>query len=189
MDELNGDPVTNLDGQVIGLVTNRVPVTEPGAVVLANPAVLAEDLEANKVNNELGKIDKDYRAGVDAYTEGRYDDCIRSLDAVLAALPTHQHAQQLRQQAVALRELERGATGEPDNPRGATGRRMDDRRPGHRRPLRRWGRMAALAPLPTSAARTRSALIRFAGGNVPSADTSPPASQILVRVSWSRRRR
>ena len=117
--ELEGAPVVNLDGQVIGLVTGDVPEAAPGAIVLANPAVLADDLEQNKVNNDLGKIDNDFRAGLDAYTDGRYDDSIRSLDDVLAALPTHQQAQELRQQAVALREIERGALGgEPAPPGG-----------------------------------------------------------------------
>jgi serine protease Do len=116
--ELEGAPAVNLDGQVIGLVTSDVPEAAAGAIVLANPAVLADDLEQNKVNNDLGKIDNDFRAGLDAYTEGRYDDSIRSLDDVLAALPTHQQAQELRQQAVALREIERGATGGEPAPPG-----------------------------------------------------------------------
>ena len=71
--------------------------------------MLADDLDANEVDNELGKIDNDFRAGLDAYTEGRYDDCIRSLDDVLAALPTHEQALELRQQAVALRRGRAGA--------------------------------------------------------------------------------
>ena len=115
---LEGAVVTNLDGAVIGLVTEQEPATAPGSVILANPAMLADDLEANDVTNELGKIDDDFRAGLDAYTESRFDDCIHSLDDVLAALPTHQQAQRLRQQAVALREAERGPTGEtPPSPR------------------------------------------------------------------------
>jgi S1-C subfamily serine protease len=137
---LEGAPVVTLEGDVVGILTIDARSTDgpvattpgptlpgpaasgatapgtavPGTVVIADPGVLSEDLSANEVDNQLGNIDNDYRDGLDAYFEARYDDCIRYFDDVLAALPSHVQAQSFRQEAVARREIEREST--PDRP-------------------------------------------------------------------------
>src|SRR5690606_11698688 len=102
-----GGPVVNLAGEVIGVVTLRAAPGLPDTKIVADPGALAEDFDANDVSNAPGEIDEKYQAGLDAFLEGRYDDSIDNLDDVLAALPSHQQAQDLRQQAVALRKQER----------------------------------------------------------------------------------
>src|SRR5690606_3341078 len=90
-----------------GVVTLRSAPGLPDTMIVADPGALAEDFDANDVSNAPGEIDEKYQAGLDAFLEGRYDDSIDNLDDVLAALPSHQQAQDLRQQAVALRKQER----------------------------------------------------------------------------------
>lgn len=102
-----GGPVVNPAGEVIGVVTLRSAPGLPDAMIVADPGALAMDFDANDVSNEPGEIDENYQAGLDAFLAGHYDDAIENLDDVLAALPSHQQAQDLRQQAVTLRKQER----------------------------------------------------------------------------------
>ena len=73
---------------------------------MAASSLISEELSKSGVKNDFGKIDTDYRGGLNAYYDGRYTDSIEKFDAVLAAVPSHAQAQEYRQKAVGLRETE-----------------------------------------------------------------------------------
>lgn len=103
---MSGGPVTNLDGDVMGLLSYGPAGERPVPDVLAASSVIAEELARNDVRNELGKIDNDYRSGLDDYYNGRYSAAIEKFDQVLATVPSHAQAQEYRQQALSLRGAE-----------------------------------------------------------------------------------
>jgi hypothetical protein len=83
-----------------------VDTSSPAGNRLVGLAVIRDLLEAAEVDTELGQVDRDYRAGVDAYYEGRYGDAIARFDAVLAIIPAHVQAHQYRAAAQRLRDAE-----------------------------------------------------------------------------------
>ncbi len=103
---MSGGPVANLDGEIIGLVSHGPAAEKQAFNFLAASSLIAEELSKSGVKNDLGKIDTDYRDGLNAYYDGRYSDSIERFDAVLAAVPSHAQAQEYRQKAVGLRETE-----------------------------------------------------------------------------------
>jgi hypothetical protein len=108
---MSGGPVANLNGDVIGLISHGPAAQKQAFNFLAGSSVIAEELSKAGVKNELGKIDKDYRDGLNDYYEGRYTSAIEKFDQVLAAVPSHAQAQDYRQQAVGRRTSE----GDPSN--------------------------------------------------------------------------
>jgi serine protease Do len=108
---MSGGPVANLNGDVIGLISHGPAAQKQAFNFLAGSSVIAEELSKAGVKNELGKIDKDYRDGLNDYYEGRYTSAIEKFDQVLAAVPSHAQAQDYRQQAVSRRTSE----GDPSN--------------------------------------------------------------------------
>jgi serine protease Do len=99
---MSGGPVANLNGEIIGLISHGPAGEKQAFNFLAASSLIAEGLGKSGVNNDLGKIDKDYRDGLDAYYAGRYTSAIEKFDAVLVAVPSHAQAQEFQQKAVAL---------------------------------------------------------------------------------------
>jgi len=109
---MDGGPVVNLDGAVLGLLSHAPGGTSGPPTALSPVSLITDELAKNKVHNDLGKIDKDYRDGLNDYYDGRYTEAIAKFDSVLAMAPSHIQAQQYQQKAVSLRETE----GEPLDP-------------------------------------------------------------------------
>jgi hypothetical protein len=105
-DSLPGAPVLTLDAKVAGVLSRHQPTASTD--LLAPVAAIHQELDKNKVVNQLGAVDSDYREGLDAYYDGRYTDAIENFDAVLAVIPSHKQAHDFRQLAQALREAEGG---------------------------------------------------------------------------------
>jgi hypothetical protein len=91
-----------LDGDVVGV--NSFGITdEPQPFNFVQPAqTLEEMLRGEGVQNELGSVTEQYRAGLDAYFAGNRDAAIEDFDAVLQVVPSHQFAQEYLQKAQAL---------------------------------------------------------------------------------------
>jgi hypothetical protein len=101
---MSGGPTVDLAGRVLG-VNSFIPAEETQAFNFVVPASgLAELLGRNGVRNELGSSDLLYRKGLNAYFAGHYTDAIVAFDQLLAEVPTHPRAMQLRADAVAARE-------------------------------------------------------------------------------------
>jgi hypothetical protein len=101
---LPGGAVLTLDGTLAGLVARH-----QGEHDLLTPlASITEQLTAAKVEIGLGRVDQDFRAGLDALYEGRYTDSIERFDAVLAVIPSHIQAHAYRDMAQAQRDAEGG---------------------------------------------------------------------------------
>jgi len=105
---MEGGPLVNLNGEVVGMLSHPPYGAGPPTVAVASTAIAAE-LQRHGVHNDLGKLDKDWRDGLDAYYAGHYSDAIAKFDAVLAVVPSHTQAQEYQQKAVTLRQAE----GEP----------------------------------------------------------------------------
>jgi hypothetical protein len=98
-----GIAITN-DAAVAGLVTDEAM----GVVELADPAAVRELLLQAEADTEPGQVDTDFRAGVDAYHDGRYTEAIERFDSVLAIIPSHVQAHSYRDLAQQSREAEGG---------------------------------------------------------------------------------
>jgi hypothetical protein len=101
---LPGGAVLTLNAAVAGLVSQH----QGGHDLLAPLPSIEELLTDAKVETALGEVDQDFRAGLDAYYEGRFTDSIERLDAVLAVIPSHIQAHEYRNKAQAQREAEGG---------------------------------------------------------------------------------
>jgi serine protease Do len=103
--DMAGGPLVDLNGNVLGLVGSD-PATAQGSRFLVRSSVISDVLAKAQVKNQLGKVDKDYRAGLAAYYDGRYTEAIEAFDQVLAAVPSHAQAQGYRQDALNRRRTE-----------------------------------------------------------------------------------
>lgn len=99
---MSGGPTVGLDGDVVGV--NSFGITdEPQPFNFVQPAqTLEEMLRGEGVQNELGSVTEQYRAGLDAYFAGDRDAAIEDFDAVLQVVPSHQFAQEYLQKTQAL---------------------------------------------------------------------------------------
>jgi S1-C subfamily serine protease len=97
---MSGGPVVNMDGQVIGLVSHGPAGESQGFNFIAASSLITEMLSRNGVTYALSDLDVQYREALEHYYAGRYGDAIETFDAVLARVPAHQQAQELRQLAV-----------------------------------------------------------------------------------------
>jgi hypothetical protein len=97
---MSGGPTVDLDGRVVGVVSWG-PTYEPQSFnFITETDVLRSLLSRNDALGELSATDTAYRAGLDAYAAGQYENAVEQFDAVLAAIPNHQLAQQYRQKAL-----------------------------------------------------------------------------------------
>jgi hypothetical protein len=111
-DGIPGAPALTVDGgEVAGVVS--LHQSNLATDLLAPVSAIAAELDKNKVHNDLAPVDQHYRAGLDAYYDGRYTDAVESFDAVLAIVPSHVQAHEFRDKAQGLREAE-GADRSPD---------------------------------------------------------------------------
>ena len=108
---MSGGPVANLNGDIIGLISHGPAAEKQAFNFLAASSVIAGELSKNGVKNQLGKIDKDYRDGLNDYYDGKYTAAIERFDQVLAAVPSHAQAQEYRAQAVSRRSTEGDGSG------------------------------------------------------------------------------
>lgn len=98
---MSGGPVVDLRGRVAGLVSFK-PAEETQAFNFISPSsIIRETLKRSGVKSGLGPNDGTYRAGLDFYYEGKYEDAVERFDAVLDVVPSHQQAQEFRRKAKA----------------------------------------------------------------------------------------
>jgi hypothetical protein len=95
-----GGIVLTHEAAIAGLVDTSLAAGD----ILVDLSVIRELLTEADVDTELGQVDRDYRAGLDAYYEGRYGDAIARFDSVLAIIPSHLQAHQYRDAAQSLRD-------------------------------------------------------------------------------------
>ncbi len=101
---LPGGVVLNRDAEIVGLVDTTLPTGD----VLLGGSVIRDVLERAEIDTELGLVDRDYRAGLEAYYDGRYTESIERFDSVLAIIPSHRQAHDFRAEAQSLREVQGG---------------------------------------------------------------------------------
>lgn len=99
---MSGGPTVALDGDVVGV--NSFGITdEPQAFNFVQPAQTMEEmLRGEGVENTLGPVTEEYRAGLNAYFAGDRDAAVEDFEAVLQVVPSHQFAQEYLQKAQAL---------------------------------------------------------------------------------------
>lgn len=162
-----GGVVLNHDAQIVGLRAISLPHHD----VLVDTSVIRGLLAEAEAENELGQVDRDYRAGLDAYYAGEYTESIERFDSVLAIIPSHVQAHEYRDEAQAMREEQGGD--EPPAPG------FDDR-------LDRFinGRQGSLVGLGVLLAilvflvrRHRPPQAAAAGATPPEAPVSPPTAR------------
>jgi serine protease Do len=105
---MSGGPTVDLQGNVIGV--NSFGITgEPQAFNFVSPAEIVTRLMNDKgVKNDLGPVGSAYRAGLTAFFAGDRDEAVARFDEVLAAVPSHELAQEFRRKSLALPEEEGG---------------------------------------------------------------------------------
>lgn len=102
---MSGGPVVDADARVVGLVS-FFPLSENQAFnFIAPSSLISEVLTRNGVKNELGRLDRVYRQGLDRYFEGNYTAAIAQFDEVLAVSPWHQQAQEFKAKAAEQKQL------------------------------------------------------------------------------------
>jgi S1-C subfamily serine protease len=106
---MDGGPLANLNGEVVGMLSHA-PVGDGPPSVAVSASLIEAELARHGVHNDLGKVDKDYRDGLDAYYAGHYSEAITKFDSVLALVPSHAQAQEYQQKAVTLRQAEGEST-------------------------------------------------------------------------------
>jgi serine protease Do len=101
---LPGGVVLTHDSALLGLVDASLG----GRDELVDTSVIHDLLDRAKVNTDLGQVDRDFRAGVDAYYAGRYTESIERFDSVLAIIPSHVQAHKYRDEAQTRRAQQGG---------------------------------------------------------------------------------
>jgi hypothetical protein len=102
---LPGGVVLTHDAALLGLVDASLG----GRDELVDATVIRDLLDRAKVNTDLGQVDRDFRAGVDAYYAGRYTESIERFDSVLAIIPSHVQAHKYRDEAQTRRAQQGGS--------------------------------------------------------------------------------
>ncbi|MFI9816542.1 S1 family peptidase [Saccharothrix variisporea] len=96
---MSGGPVVDMDGGIVGLVSQGSPGETQSFNLAASAQTLAEVLQGKEITAAIGDHDRDYRTGLDKYFEGDYDSAVEYFDAVLAGSPGHQQAAEYRKLA------------------------------------------------------------------------------------------
>ncbi|MCB0921754.1 MAG: trypsin-like peptidase domain-containing protein, partial [Actinobacteria bacterium] len=96
---MSGGPTVGLTGDVIGVNSFKIEgETQPFNFVQPSSNI-DELLRAEGVENTLGPVTEQYRAGLAAYFAGDREVAIENFDAVLSTVPSHQFAQDYLQKA------------------------------------------------------------------------------------------
>ena len=99
---MSGGPTVGLTGDVIGVNSFKIEgETQPFNFVQPSSNI-DELLRAEGVENTLGPVTEQYRAGLAAYFAGDREVAIENFDAVLSTVPSHQFAQDYLQKAEEL---------------------------------------------------------------------------------------
>jgi hypothetical protein len=99
---MSGGPTAGLDGQIIGVNSFKITSeTQPFNFVQPSQN-LQELMAAEGVQNTLGTVSDDYRAGLDAYFAGDKATAVADFEKVLNVVPSHQFAQEYLQKAQSL---------------------------------------------------------------------------------------
>jgi S1-C subfamily serine protease len=94
---MSGGPVVDHAGRVVGLVSHGPAGESQAFNFVAAGSSIVEVLDRNGVPHGLGPIDRNFRAGLELYFDGRPAEATVYLDAVIEASPTHLQAAELRQ--------------------------------------------------------------------------------------------
>jgi hypothetical protein len=97
---MSGGPVVDMQGRVVGLVSQKSPGETQSFNFAAASSTLLDVLAGKQVDVDLGKHDRAYRAGLDHYFAGDLDDAVDEFDAALAGSPGHLQATEYRRLAV-----------------------------------------------------------------------------------------
>ncbi|GAA0245908.1 hypothetical protein GCM10010492_51690 [Saccharothrix mutabilis subsp. mutabilis] len=96
---MSGGPVVDMDGGIVGLVSQGSPGETQSFNLAASSQTLTDVLKGKEIKAAVGDHDRDYRTGLDRYFEGDYDAAVEYFDAVLAGSPGHQQASEYRKLA------------------------------------------------------------------------------------------
>ncbi|XVV07314.1 trypsin-like peptidase domain-containing protein [Actinosynnema sp. CA-248983] len=96
---MSGGPVVDMDGGIVGLVSQGSPGETQSFNFAASSQTLTDVLKSKEIAAAVGDHDRDYRTGLDRYFEGDYDSAVEYFDAVLAGSPGHQQASEYRKLA------------------------------------------------------------------------------------------
>ncbi|MER5268415.1 serine protease [Actinosynnema sp. NPDC002837] len=97
---MSGGPVVDMDGRVVGLVSQGSPGETQSFNFAAASSTLLDVLAGKDVKVEPGAHDRDYRAALDHYFADDFDGAVEGFDDVLAASPGHLQAAEYRRLAV-----------------------------------------------------------------------------------------
>ena len=109
---MSGGPTVDLDGTVVGFNSFGIDSSiESQQFNFVRPTSIINELMADVgVENELGQVSEDYRAGLDAYFAGDKDAAIENLQAVLDSQPTNAMAADYLKKANALEDPSTGGS-------------------------------------------------------------------------------
>ncbi|MEU4761689.1 serine protease [Actinosynnema sp. NPDC023794] len=97
---MSGGPVVDMDGRIVGLVSQGSPGETQSFNFAAASSTLLDVLAGKDVKVEPGAHDRDYRAALDRYFADDFDGAVEGFDDVLAAAPGHLQATEYRRLAV-----------------------------------------------------------------------------------------
>jgi S1-C subfamily serine protease len=105
---MSGGPTVDVSGRVLGVNSFGI-IGESEPFNFIRPNGIIQELLADKgVKNSVGSVNADYRAGLAAYFRGDRKTAIAKFDDVLAAVPSHQLAQEFRRKALLLPKASSG---------------------------------------------------------------------------------
>ncbi|MBD0323314.1 MAG: trypsin-like peptidase domain-containing protein [Aldersonia sp.] len=101
---MSGGPTVATDGRVLGVNSFRIVGESQPFNFIAPSAGLTELLRRNGVQSALGPVDTTYRDGLAAFYDGRYTAAIANFDKVIALVPQHAKAVEMKTQATQRHE-------------------------------------------------------------------------------------
>ncbi len=111
----HGGPVFDSGGRVVGMINATVRGDKRNRLI-TDSTTIKSLLDSVNVANTLGPADQAYRAGLDAYFGGRYQEAISQFDKTLSTSPANSLAASYRQQAAERLAVEGDASDDAPNP-------------------------------------------------------------------------